>query len=282
MTNVDQREAWNNESGAAWVRMQEQFDATLAPWLQVLADAAPVSDGMRVLDVGCGNGATTLDAAQRCAPTGLAVGVDLSEPMLARARELAGKAGISNVHFVAGDAQVDELAVDGQPYDVVTSRFGVMFFDDPVAAFANMARATRPGGRLAFAAWTGLADQEWVTLPGAAALEHLPLPELPKDGAPGMFAFADPDDTGAILRDAGWSDVVLERKDRKATLGGGSTVDHALEFVLATGPGRALFKDADPEAARQATEAIRAAFAARLTPRGVELDSVAWLVTARR
>jgi ubiquinone/menaquinone biosynthesis C-methylase UbiE len=130
-------------SGDSWVATQEEHDATLAPWGEVLAETAAIRPGERVLDVGCGCGATTRSAAASCAPGGTAVGVDLSVQMLARTRELAEAAGVANVRFTAGDAQVDDLTVDGPPYDVVISRYGVMFFDDPVAAFAKMARATR-------------------------------------------------------------------------------------------------------------------------------------------
>jgi SAM-dependent methyltransferase len=283
MANVEQRDAWNNVSGDTWVRLQEQFDRTLAGWLDVLAESAQVAGGERVLDVGCGNGATTLDAARRCGPSGLAVGVDLSEQMLARARERAGAAGLGNVRFVAGDAQTDELTVDGQAYDVVVSRFGVMFFDDPVAAFANLAAATRPGGRLVFVAWTGLADQAWITVPGAAAAAHLPLPDMGDDAdGPGMFSFADADRVGEVLRTSGWRDVAFDRRTLRERLGGSATVDGALEFLLGSGPGRAMLADAEPGASAKAEAAIRAALAEHLTPRGVELDAAAWLVTAHR
>jgi SAM-dependent methyltransferase len=282
MANVEQRERWNHESGAIWTRLQEQFDGTLAPWLDLLREAAGIVDGERVLDVGCGTGATTLDAARCCAPSGSAVGVDLSEPMLARARERADEAGVDNIRFVVGDAQVDQLTVDGPPYDVVLSRFGVMFFDDPVAAFANLAQATGPRGRLVFAAWTALADQEWLMVPGAAALSYLPLPDLEGDDGPGMFSLADRDRLTAMLRDAGWRDATVERHTLRGPLGGPGTVEDAMTFLLATGPGRALFEDVDPELAAKAQAAIRTALAEHLTPNGVELGATAWLVTAHR
>jgi SAM-dependent methyltransferase len=282
MTNAEQREAWNGVSGDSWVATQEEHDATLAPWGEVLAGTAAIRPGERVLDVGCGCGATTRAAAASCAPGGTAVGVDLSVQMLARARELADAAGLANVRFAAGDAQVDDLTVDGTPYDVVISRYGVMFFDDPVAAFANMARATRPGGRLAMVVWAPLPEQQWMVLPVAAALPHLGVPDGGAEGRSGMFAFADPERTAEVLGAAGWSDVASERRQRRMPVGGAGGIDEAMAFLLSTSAGRALFADATPEAAEQARKAMREALAPHLTATAVELDGVAWSVTARR
>jgi SAM-dependent methyltransferase len=282
MTNIDQREAWNGESGDAWVRIQAELDATLEPWAKVLADAAATQPGERVLDVGCGCGATTMAAATSCGPDGTAVGVDLSQQMLARGCELAEAAGIANVRFVAGDAQVDDLTVEGTPYDVVISRFGVMFFDDPVAAFANMARATRPGGRLAMVVWTPLAEQEWLLVPGGAALPHLGFPDVGAEGGPGMFALADPERIAEALGAAGWSDIAAESQRRRMPLGGPGGVDEAVTFLLSTSAGRGLFANAEPDAAERALKAIRETLTSHLTATAVELHGTAWSVTARR
>jgi SAM-dependent methyltransferase len=282
MVNSDQREAWNGESGDTWVRTQEEHDATLEPWARVLAEAAGVRPGERVLDVGCGCGATTLAAATSSGPDGAAVGLDLSEQMLARARELAEAAGIANARFVAGDAQVDDLAADAPPYDVVISRFGVMFFDDPVAAFANMARATRPGGRLAMVVWAPLSEQEWLLVPGGAALPHLGFLDVGAEGGPGMFALSEPDRITEVLGAAGWSEVAAESRRHPMPIGGPGGVDDAVTYLLSTGPGRALFAGADPDAAERALKAIREALAPHLTPTAVELDGAVWAVTARR
>lgn len=286
VVNAEQREAWNGVSGDSWVRSQEEHDATLAPWAEVLAGAAAVAPGERVLDVGCGCGTTTLAAAAACGPEGTAVGVDLSAPMLARARERAEDAGLTNVRFTVGDAQVDDLrGPDEQPHDLVISRFGVMFFDDPTAAFANIGRAVRPGGRLAVVVWTPMPDQQWLLVPGAAALPHLSqagFPEVGQQGGPGMFGLSDPGRTTKILRDAGWTDVATRSERRKMPLGGPGGLDEAMTFLLSTGVGRNLFADAAPEAADRAIEAMREALAPHLTPTAVELEGVSWVVTARR
>lgn len=283
MANDEQRESWNGVSGAEWTQRQEQFDGMLAPWVAVLTDAAAIVAGEHVLDLGCGCGATTLDAAGRTGPSGTAVGVDLSEPMIGRARQRAEAAGLANVRFEVGDAQIDDLAVTGQRYDVAISRFGVMFFDDPVAAFANVGQAMAPGGRLAMLTWAPLPLQRWLTVAAAAALEHVPLPELGQEGGPGMFSLAERDHIAEVLEPAGWVDIAAEPHPRPVLLAGGGKLDEAVDFMLATGPGRAMMAGApSPEAAGRAVAAIRSTLADHLTARGVELEATALAVTACR
>jgi SAM-dependent methyltransferase len=281
-TNSEQREAWNGLGGDSWVRSLDEHDAMLEPWLEVLAGAAAIAPGEHVLDVGCGCGTTTLPAATACGPDGRAVGVDISEPMLARARELATAAGVTNVSYAASDAQVDDLAALGGPYDVAISRYGVMFFDDAAAAFANIGRAMRPGGRLAMVVWTPLTDQQWLTVPGGAALPLLGFPDVGDNGTPGMFGLADRDRTVGILRDTGWTDVDARFERRTMPMGGPGGVDEALAFLLSTGVGRMLFADVEPTVAERAKAAIREALVPHLTDTAVELDGASWVLTARR
>src|SRR3954468_2691442 len=168
VANADQLAAWDGDEGEHWSTHAERYDASVSAASQRLAEVAAIADGEVVLDLGCGCGATTRDAA-RAAGRGAAVGIDLSSRMLERAHERAAGEGLGNVTFVHGDAQVHEFAPEA--FDVVISRFGAMFFADPVAAFANVARATRPGGRAALVAWQALAANEWLTeVRGALAL----------------------------------------------------------------------------------------------------------------
>ena len=284
MTNVEQQEAWNGISGESWVRQDEKHDGQLVPWAELLAATAAVQPGERVLDIGCGCGATTIEAARRAAPDGQAIGVDLSGPMTARAREKAVEAGLTNTRFEVGDAQTDDLTLGDAPYDVVISRFGVMFFEDPVAAFANMHKATRPGGRLAMVAWAPIDQQQWIRVPMQAALAHVPLPPLLATSGPGMFGLADHDGTVSLLREAGWDDIAIEPHLRTMLLGGGGTLDETLTFLLNSGIGRALFaqEDVPAEALEKGTAAARDALAEHLTPEGVTLDGTAVMITARR
>jgi len=285
MTNVDQREAWNGASGEEWVRTEEQHDSQLVPWAELLAATADVQPGERVLDVGCGTGATTLAAARAAGAEGGVVGVDLSAPMTARARERATEQGLTNVRFEVGDAQTDDLTLGGEPYDVVISRFGVMFFDDPRAAFANMHRAMRPGGRLAMVVWAPLELQDWLRVPMLAAIAHVPAPENfgGAAGGPGMFALADVDGATDILGGAGWKDIALEPHERTMLLGGPGTLDETVQFVLGSNAGRTVFNpdNAPPDAIERGIAAMRAALAKHQTPQGVELKGTGMLITAR-
>jgi SAM-dependent methyltransferase len=280
MANEAMKDEWNGETGQDFVRLQDRYDRMLAPWADLVAELAGIRPGERVLDVGSGCGATTLDAAARTGPDGAVLGVDLSAPMVERARERAAAAGYRHVRFAVADAQAGDVGAD---HDVVISRLGVMFFDDPVAAFAHLAAATRPGGRLAAVAWASALDQEWMLVPGGAAMQHVPFPDFGEPGAPGMFGLAEADRTAATLAEAGWADVAVERHQRPMLVGGPGTLDDAMAFVTTSGPGTALLDGAPDEGARaRAIQAIRDALAGHVTADGVRLSGTVLALTARR
>ncbi|MGO9559999.1 MAG: class I SAM-dependent methyltransferase, partial [Acidimicrobiales bacterium] len=187
MANTGMAEYWNGRPANVWVTEAERFDSILAPFGRRLLTSAVLKPGEQVLDVGCGNGAVSLEAARTVGRDGQVTGLDLSAPMLEVARRRAKEQGI-DVSFVQGDAQTASF---DHPFDVVLSRFGVMFFDGPQAAFANLAKATRPGGRLCFVCWQELFANEWIAVPAMAMVAHVGIPELPEPGAPGPFALAD-------------------------------------------------------------------------------------------
>jgi len=274
--NEAQREHWNSDEAQHWVVAQERYDRQLEPFGAAVLDAARLSPQDRVLDIGCGCGITTLNAATRAR---FAVGVDLSAPMLNLARGRAAEATIDNVNFVVADAQTHRF--DGE-FDAAFSRFGVMFFDDPVAAFTNIARSLRLGGRLVFVCWQGLDRNEWLLVPGLAAAAHVALPDTGGDGGPGMFSLSDHDSTAALLLAAGFTDVRLFSLETPMLLAGGGTVAETVEFLLATGMARAMFDGAEPDAAAAAVEAVTDALAAHHDGDGVRLGAATWLVTARR
>jgi len=276
--NADQREYWNSEEGAVWVRERDRYDEMLAPFTAALLDAAVPGPDDSVLDIGCGTGATTI-AAARLAPAGQVSGYDISGPMVEGARRRAAAEGVANVRFEVRDAQTDPLGADA---GLVLSRFGVMFFEDPVAAFTNLHAALAPGGRLAFVCWQPLFANEWMTVPALAVAEHVPLPEPAPAGTPGPFSFGDADLVRRVLDAAGFADVAVEPFATSLLLGGVGTVDDAVTFLRSTGMGRTLLSAATPDVVDAALDGVRAALAPHHDGDGVRLDSATWIVTARR
>jgi SAM-dependent methyltransferase len=276
IANTEQAAHWNDRDATGdWVTHQERYDRMLEPFTDLILDAIALTPGNRVLDVGCGCGATTLAAARNVAP-GTALGVDLSVPMLARARQNAQNAGLTNTSFEEGDAQVYRF---GAVFDAVISRFGVMFFADPVAAFANLRTATRPGGRLAFACWQPLLANEWLAVPAGALLEHIPPPDFGDPHAPGMFALAEPDRTIGILDHAGWREVSVTPW-RTSILVGGGTLEDAIAFLQARSVGRRILDSADAPTQARAIQAVREALGRHADADGVQLGAAVWLVQA--
>ena len=279
IANTDQAERWNcGEDLAHWITNQARYDRMGEPFAALILAAAALRPRRQVLDVGCGWGGTTLAAARLIAP-GRATGIDISGPMLARARAGAEAAGVGNVVFQQGDAQVHPF--DPAGFDTVISRFGIMFFADPIAAFANIRSATRPAGRLVFACWQPLAAQEWLLVPGAALAEHVPLPDgFGSSDGPGMFAFADPDRIRQILAAAGWRDIEITSEHASILVGGGGSVDDAVEFTRTGSMGRTMLAGADAGTVDRAVASVRAAFAPHADADGVHLDAAVWLVRA--
>jgi len=276
--NAAQAEFWNAGAVRSWVDLHADLDRQFAPLSdQALAALRPVP-GQRLLDVGCGCGANTLELAGRVGPQGAAVGVDISAPMLARARELAGERGAVNASFVEADAQIADLSAGGAPFDGVFSRFGVMFFDDPVAAFANIRRHMRKGATLAFICWRRPDENPVMLAPYRAALDAFPVKPPKTDPlAPGPFAFADARRIDSILGEAGFSAIDIRPHDQKV---GGLPFEKALAQALRIGPLAGLLRE-QPEVADAARQRVAGALRRHETPDGVWLDAAVWVVSAR-
>jgi SAM-dependent methyltransferase len=279
IANTDQAERWNSgEDLAHWVTNEARYDRMNEPFAALILTAAGLVPGSHVLDVGCGCGGTTLAAARIIAP-GQAVGLDLSGPMLARARASAEAAGLANAVFQQGDAQV--YLLEPARFDAVISRFGTMFFADPVAAFANIRSATRPGGRLTFVCWQPLAANQWLLVPGAALAEHVPPPAGFGSGdGPGMWAFSDPDRPREILAAAGWRDIEITAEHASILVGGGGSVEDAVEFMRTGSMGRMMLAGADTGTFERALASVRAALTPYADADGVRLGAGVWLVRA--
>lgn len=268
IVNTAQAEAWNGYEGEHWASHADRYDAVNDGYNGYVLDQVGADD--RVLDIGCGNGHLTRLAAARARS---ATGVDLSEPMLTTARARA--ASVPNVTFERGDVQVHPFPAGG--FDLAVSRFGVMFFADPVAAFANVRRALRPGGRLAFLCMTALAGTDLGRVFGAMAA-FLPQPTGP-DGS-GPTSFADPDRTRAVLTEAGFEDVVSTHVEADQVWG--RDVPDAARFIADWGPVRHHLAQVGAETAAQATGALTEALRPFESPDAVRLRGAAWLVTGRR
>ncbi len=276
IANPEQAAAWNGHEGEHWTEYADRYDrAGRRTWERFL-DAGLISASDVVLDIGCGTGKSTRDAA-RIATQGSVLGLDLSAVMLDRAREQSKAAGRTNVTYVQGDAQV--YPFDEKAFDIAMSCFGAMFFSDPVAAFTNIGNAVRPGGRLALLAWRELASNEWLMAVREAVAVGRELP-MPPPGAPTPFALADPDRVRGILGAAGYDEVDFEPIDEPIEFG--SDADDAFAFMSKLGIVEGLTQDLDDAGREHALDALRQTAAAHESAAGVLFGTSAWLITARR
>jgi SAM-dependent methyltransferase len=278
--NAEQIKYWNEVRGQTWVDAHIMIDAQIQPLGAQAMDRAALQPGERVLDVGCGCGPTTLELARRVGPSGKVLGIDLSSVMLEHARRQPRPPGAGEVRFEEADAQTATLPAAS--FDVLFSRFGVMFFADPRAAFGNLAKAIRPGGRLVFVCWRTFPENPWMAVPMMAALQHIPPPPIPRPEDPGPFSFASQDRVRGILEGAGFGGVGFEPLDQDLLVGGGQGVDTAVDFMLKMGPAAAALREVGPEKTAEVVEAIREAIRPYEGPDGVKMAGAAWVVTARR
>lgn len=277
--NAEQIDYWNGDTGERWALYQDRLDAMLQPFSDAVLDLARIKPGERIMDIGCGCGATTFDAASRTGASGRALGVDISAPMIARARARA-TAAASNAEFMLADAATEPFAPHS--FDLFISRFGIMFFLDPVRAFAHMRNALAPSGRIAFVCWRAMKENGWVSVPYAAALPHMPEPEKPAPGAPGPFAFADRERFRDILGQAGYSGIEIEPFDASLTIGHGpEAVESALEQTLEIGPLSRAIKTLPEQNRARVVEAVRDALTREAAGGDVRLGGAVWLVSAK-
>ncbi len=277
--NTDMSEFWNGEGGEKWLRFQQTMDANLLPFGHEAMAAAAILPGDSVLDVGCGCGDTSFEIARRVGPDSRVLGIDISEPILARARARAMTDTASNITFECGDAQV--LRFEAAAFDVVFSRFGVMFFDDPVAAFKNLRLALRSGGRIAFICWQPAEDNEWIRTAVEVVANHVLLPPPPGPEEPGPLSFGNPERVNRILTASGFSDITVNRFDTPFAVGG--SVDEAVAFLTQMGPasGAISGSGADDTIKSRIAADLREALVPYDTGLGVAMNSATWVVTAR-
>ena len=271
--NAEQIKYWNAKAGAIWVAQQAHLDHLLAPLSDAGLAAANFSANESALDIGCGCGDTTI-ALGTSQSTGAVTGMDISEPMLARARVRAG--AIANVNFEQADAAMAEF--NGQ-YDLLFSRFGVMFFADPKAAFKNLRKALKPSGRMVFVCWQPPSENPWMSLAGKAVQPFMPPAATPPNPhAPGPFAFSDPAHVLNILTDAGFANVQIESFNTPLHIA--DNLDDALYFQTQIGPAANAVATLEGAEKDQALNAVKEMFRPHMTSEGLDLEAAVWIVSA--
>lgn len=276
-SNADQRLYWNETMGPTWGRYHKVLDSQLQAFGHAAMDRASLANGERVIDVGCGTGETSMELGRRVGPCGDVLGVDLSAPLLSIARGALAQTSFEHVRFEHADAS--SFSYDGAA-DVIFSRFGVMFFDNPLGAFTHLRHKLRSGGRLSMAVWRAAEHNPWMVVPLMAVAQHVTIaPPVPN--APGPLAFADRERVTAILEGAGFHHVTFEALDMPMAVGGASTLEETVDFLLHIGPAARALREAPPEVLPSAKASIHEALAPFVTPTGVLLQGSVWLVTAR-
>lgn len=279
MANEDQATFWTETGGPIWLSREKELDVASRKFGEAAIDAAKVRAGERVVDVGCGTGSTTIELARRVGQSGRVLGLDISALLLDRARDNARSVDVSNVEFLAGDAQTYEFP--NGAYDLVYSRFGVMFFEDPVAAFANLRNALAPDGRLTFVCWRDLPSNSWMSVPVMAASAVLGGFEPPPPNAPGPFNFADPQRVRSILESAGYADIDVSAFDTTMD-SSASEAPEWLGFIVRMSPLGTAFLEADDDVRGRTMAAVLEAVAPYESNGAYRLPAAAWVVTARR
>jgi SAM-dependent methyltransferase len=274
--NADQIAYWNGPGGQRWADRQQSQDVVLGPVADVLIERARPAAGERIIDVGCGSGAISIALAEKVGPTGHVLGVDISGPMLARARQIA--AVDLPVEFVLADATV--YPFKPVAFDLLVSRFGVMFFAEPKLSFANLRRGLKPSGRLAFACWREPRDNPFFMAPLQAVYKHAPKlpPQGPED--PGPFAFASEARVMRILSEAGFSGIAMEPYDLALDVAVGRGLDAAVQGALEIGPAARALAEQPAEVVAAATQSVREALAPFARGQTVPLAASIWIVTA--
>ena len=274
--NADQIAFWNGVAGKHWTERQSVQDVVLAPVTKELIARADAQAGQRILDIGCGCGATTIELARQVAPSGHVLGIDISVPMLERARQLTSRELPAD--YVLADATV--YPFDPESFDLLVSRFGVMFFADPVLSFRNLRKSLRPNGRLVFACWREPRENGWMMTPLMAVYKHVPkLPQLgPED--PGPFAFADEARVKRILTEAGFTDVAMVACPLTFDVAAGKGIDAAVQGALEIGPASRALEGHPPDVVASGIQSIREALTPFAKGQSVLLPGAIWLVTA--
>ncbi len=274
--NADMLAFWNGSGGHIWVERQEHTDITLAPVTNALLAFAAPRVGDRVVDIGCGCGAPTLEFARAVGPTGHVAGLDISGPMLAEGERRAQATGITNIAW----RQADPATAALEEYDLLVSAFGAMFFGDRVAAFTNMHRAAASHARMALACWRSLAENPWMEVPMRAVARHLPPRPKAVPNAPGMFALADPGHVAEVLAAAGWAAPRFEKLDVDLDIAAGRGLEEAVIQSMQIGVVNSWLRNQPADIVSAAVTSLREALAPYAKGASVRLPGAVWLIAS--
>lgn len=278
MNNTDMNEFWNGDGGRNWLRFQNGICTGLDPFGQEAMSVASIEKGNRVLDIGCGSGDTSFEIAHLVGSRGYTQGIDISDLILRQTLNRQSQLKQNNISFECADAQSHRF--EPKSFDLAYSRFGVMFFDEPVAAFRNIRQALITGGRLAFICWQSIKDNPWVNIPLGVVEKHVPLPQQPSAEEPGAFSFADPKRVTRILTSAGFTNVSIKRFEALFLVG--ASLDEAVTFLTHIGPASAAIDapNIDEKTRMRITTDLRDVLVPHITENGVQLRAVTWIVSA--
>jgi SAM-dependent methyltransferase len=277
--NEEQAEFWE-ELAPGWLEAEAHSATVSAPFGRAAMDRLAPQPGERVLDIGCGSGPTTIELARRVVPGGTALGIDISPTMIDAAKARATSEAVDNVSYAVADAQVDDFG--GATFDAVFSRFGVMFFADAAAAFANIRRALAPGGRIAFACWQSVFENEWMFVPGGAVMSVTGQPPpMPGPNDPGPFSLSDAERVRSLLTGAGFTEVDVTPFSEPVVLPA-EEIDRFEEHGRRIGAVREALRTADAETATRIHDAVRAALLEHVSGGRLQLGAAAFIVSARQ
>lgn len=277
--NAREAQYWNSAATRPWAELYEKIDTLFAEMTETALDGAALQPGERVIDIGCGSGTTVLELARRVGPAGRVLGVDVSEPSVETARRRIAAAGVRNADVVLSDASSHAFAPES--FDLVFSRFGIMFFADPIATFTHVRRALKRSGRLAFMVFRKPQENPWSTGPAAAVRHLLPPVTAPGPEDPGQYSWADPARVRRILEGAGFRDVVLTPYDTGVRLAGPGGAAEAADFTMHIGPVVRALSSGSVERPDLVRAGLEEFFAKHDTPQGVVLPAALWLVAAQ-
>lgn len=279
-TNEEQKKTWNNEQAVDWIAWKEPLEWMLRSLTDSIISHAGLKGGERVLDVGCGCGDTMLDLLARVGMSGNVTGIDISEPMLQVALNRVRNFGYTNYSLINNDAQTVEFPE--QSFDLVFSRLGIMFFEDPVSAFKQFHKALKPGGRIEFVAWQDADKNEWIREPQAAVAKVIQLPDPEPPRSPGLFAFADPDYVREILEAAGFANIDIDPLESTFTIAGGSNIDKAIHFMEQVSPLRHTLEGLSEPQRNNALLTLTDCMRSHMADQGVRMGYAAWHVRAEK